>query len=142
MDEFEKSEGRRPRILVAKMGQDGHDRGQKVIATAYADLGMDVDVGPLFQTPEEVARQAVESDVHVVGVSSLAAGHLTLVPALRKELDKLGREDLMIVVGGVIPSQDFDELREHGADAIYPPGTIIPAAAVDLLTKLNERLAD
>lgn len=142
VEEFEKKEGRRPRILVAKMGQDGHDRGQKVIATAYADLGMDVDVGPLFQTPEEVARQAVESDVHVVGVSSLAAGHLTLVPALRKELDKLGREDLMIVVGGVIPSQDFDELREHGADAIYPPGTIIPAAAVDLLTKLNERLAD
>jgi len=142
VEEFEKKEGRRPRILVAKMGQDGHDRGQKVIATAYADLGMDVDVGPLFQTPEEVARQAVESDVHVVGVSSLAAGHLTLVPALRKELDKLGREDLMIVVGGVIPSQDFDELREHGADAIYPPGTIIPAAAIDLLTKLNERLAD
>ena len=142
VEEFEKKEGRRPRILVAKMGQDGHDRGQKVIATAYADLGMDVDVGPLFQTPEEVARQAVESDVHVVGVSSLAAGHLTLVPALRQELDKLGREDLMIVVGGVIPAQDFDELREHGADAIYPPGTIIPAAAVDLLTKLNERLAD
>ncbi len=142
VEEFEKKEGRRPRILVAKMGQDGHDRGQKVIATAYADLGMDVDVGPLFQTPEEVARQAVESDVHVVGVSSLAAGHLTLVPALRQELDKLGREDLMIVVGGVIPAQDFDELREHGADAIYPPGTIIPSAAIDLLTKLNERLAD
>ena len=142
VEEFEKKEGRRPRILVAKMGQDGHDRGQKVISTAYADLGMDVDVGPLFQTPEEVARQAVESDVHVVGVSSLAAGHLTLVPALRQELDKLGREDLMIVVGGVIPAQDFDELREHGADAIYPPGTIIPAAAIDLLTKLNERLAD
>ncbi|QNP55764.1 methylmalonyl-CoA mutase [Tessaracoccus defluvii] len=124
--DFEAKEGRRPRILIAKMGQDGHDRGQKVIATAYADLGMDVDVGPLFQTPEEVARQAVESDVHVVGVSSLAAGHLTLVPALREELDKLGRDDLMIVVGGVIPSQDFAELRENGADAIYPPGTIIP----------------
>ena len=140
VEEFEAKEGRRPRILVAKMGQDGHDRGQKVIATAYADLGMDVDVGPLFQTPEEVARQAVESDVHVVGVSSLAAGHLTLVPALRQELDKLGREDLMIVVGGVIPSQDFDELRASGADAIYPPGTIIPEAAIDLLEILTKRL--
>ena len=140
--EFEAKEGRRPRILIAKMGQDGHDRGQKVIATAYADLGMDVDVGPLFQTPEEVARQAVESDVHVVGVSSLAAGHLTLVPALRDELDKLGRDDLMIVVGGVIPSQDFDELREAGADAIYPPGTIIPESAVELLTKLLAQSED
>ncbi len=140
--EFEKNEGRRPRILVAKMGQDGHDRGQKVIATAYADLGMDVDVGPLFQTPEETARQAVESDVHIVGASSLAAGHLTLVPALRKELDKLGREDIMIVVGGVIPSQDFQELRDNGADAIYPPGTNIPEAAIDLITRLNERLAN
>ena len=140
--DFEAKEGRRPRILIAKMGQDGHDRGQKVIATAYADLGMDVDVGPLFQTPEEVARQAVESDVHVVGVSSLAAGHLTLVPALREELDKLGRDDLMIVVGGVIPSQDFAELRENGADAIYPPGTIIPEAAVDLLTKLIDQIED
>lgn len=140
VEQFEAKEGRRPRILIAKMGQDGHDRGQKVIATAYADLGMDVDVGPLFQTPEETARQAVESDVHVVGVSSLAAGHLTLVPALREELDKLGREDLMIVVGGVIPSQDFDELREHGADAIYPPGTIIPEAAIDLLEVLDKRL--
>ncbi|MGV8846545.1 methylmalonyl-CoA mutase [Tessaracoccus sp.] len=140
VEAFEAKEGRRPRILVAKMGQDGHDRGQKVIATAYADLGMDVDVGPLFQTPEEVARQAVESDVHVVGVSSLAAGHLTLVPALREELDKLGREDLMIVVGGVIPSQDFAELRAKGADAIYPPGTIIPDAAIDLLEILNKRL--
>lgn len=142
VEEFETREGRRPRILIAKMGQDGHDRGQKVIATAYADLGMDVDVGPLFQTPEEVARQAVESDVHVVGVSSLAAGHLTLVPALREELDKLGRDDLMIVVGGVIPSQDFEELRNSGADAIYPPGTIIPEAAVDLLTKLTAQLDD
>ena len=140
VEEFEKKEGRRPRILIAKMGQDGHDRGQKVIATAYADLGMDVDVGPLFQTPEEVARQAVESDVHVVGVSSLAAGHLTLVPALRKELDKLGREDLMIVVGGVIPAQDFDELRASGADAIYPPGTIVPESAVELLQDLLKRV--
>ena len=140
VEEFEKEEGRRPRILIAKMGQDGHDRGQKVIATAYADLGMDVDVGPLFQTPEEVARQAVESDVHVVGASSLAAGHLTLVPELRKELDKLGRQDIMVVVGGVIPSQDFDELRANGADAIYPPGTNIPEAAVDLLEILDKRL--
>ncbi len=142
VEEFEAKDGRRPRILVAKMGQDGHDRGQKVIATAYADLGMDVDVGPLFQTPEEVARQAVESDVHVVGVSSLAAGHLTLVPTLRQELDKLGREDLMIVVGGVIPSQDFDELRANGADAIYPPGTNIPEAAINLLEILTKRLHD
>ncbi len=142
VEEFEAAEGRRPRILVAKMGQDGHDRGQKVISTAFADLGFDVDVGPLFQTPEEVARQAVEADVHVVGASSLAAGHLTLVPALRAELDKLGREDMMIVVGGVIPSQDFDELRASGADAIYPPGTVIPDAAVELLTKLRARLTE
>ena len=140
VDDFEKAEGRRPRILVAKMGQDGHDRGQKVISTAFADLGFTVDVGPLFQTPEESARQAVESDVDVVGVSSLAAGHLTLVPALRQELDKLGRPDMMIVVGGVIPPQDFDELYANGADAIYPPGTIIPEAAIELLTKLRERL--
>ena len=134
--QFEEKEGRRPRIMIAKMGQDGHDRGQKVVATAYADLGMDVDVGPLFQTPEETARQAVEGDVHVVGVSSLAAGHLTLVPALRTELDKLGRSDIMIVVGGVIPTQDFDELRKDGAAAIYPPGTVIPDAAVELMEKL------
>ena len=142
VEEIEAREGRRPRILIAKMGQDGHDRGQKVIATAFADLGMDVDVGPLFQTPEEAARQAVESDVHVVGASSLAAGHLTLVPELRKELDKLGRQDMMIVVGGVIPAQDFDELRANGADAIYPPGTIIPESAVDLLEKLLAQLDD
>ncbi len=142
VEKFEELEGRRPRILVAKMGQDGHDRGQKVISTAFADLGFDVDVGPLFQTPAEVARQAVEADVHVVGVSSLAAGHLTLVPALRAELDKLGRDDMMIVVGGVIPAQDFDELRAKGADAIYPPGTIIPEAAVELLQKLRDRLED
>ena len=140
VEEFEEAEGRRPRILVAKMGQDGHDRGQKVIATAFADLGFDVDVGPLFQTPSEVARQAVESDVHVVGVSSLAAGHLTLVPALRKELDALGRTDLMIVVGGVIPTQDFDALRAAGADAIYPPGTVIATAAIDLVGDLRARL--
>ena len=140
--EFEQAEGRRPRILVAKMGQDGHDRGQKVIATAFADLGFDVDVGPLFQTPGEVARQAVEADVHVVGVSSLAAGHLTLVPALRRELDDLGRQDLMIVVGGVIPSQDFEELRAAGADDIYPPGTVIADAALRLVDALKERSTD
>ncbi|AFV88945.1 MAG: methylmalonyl-CoA mutase [Acidipropionibacterium acidipropionici] len=140
--EFEEKEGRRPRILIAKMGQDGHDRGQKVVATAYADLGMDVDVGPLFQTPEETARQAVEGDVHVVGVSSLAAGHLTLVPELREELAKLGRSDIMIVVGGVIPTGDFQELRDDGAVAIYPPGTNIPEAAVDLMTKLLEHVED
>ena len=141
VEEFEAEQGRRPRILVAKMGQDGHDRGQKVIATAFADLGFDVDVGPLFQTPAEVARQAVEADVHVVGVSSLAAGHLTLVPALRHELDALGREDLMIVVGGVIPAQDFEALRAAGADAIYPPGTVISTAAIDLIGDLRQRLA-
>ncbi|GAA3139137.1 methylmalonyl-CoA mutase [Planomonospora alba] len=138
--EFEKAEGRRPRILVAKMGQDGHDRGQKVIATAFADLGFDVDVGPLFQTPEEVARQAVEADVHVVGVSSLAAGHLTLVPALKKALAGLDADDIMIVVGGVIPPGDFDELRAAGASAIFPPGTVIADAALTLLKDLSARL--
>ncbi|WP_309112450.1 methylmalonyl-CoA mutase [Saccharothrix sp.] len=140
VDEFAEAEGRRPRILVAKMGQDGHDRGQKVIATAFADLGFDVDVGPLFQTPDEVARQAVEADVHIVGVSSLAAGHLTLVPALRSALAELGREDIMIVVGGVIPPQDFDDLRAAGAAAIFPPGTVIADAAGDLLKKLSAQL--
>jgi len=140
VENFEEQEGRRPRILVAKMGQDGHDRGQKVIATAFADLGFDVDIGPLFQTPEEVARQAVEADVHVVGASSLAAGHLTLVPQLRKALDDMGREDVAVVVGGVIPPQDFDELRENGADAIYPPGTVIGTAAGGLLRLLMEKL--
>ncbi len=136
---FARAEGRQPRILVAKMGQDGHDRGQKVIATAFADLGFDVDVGPLFQTPAEVARQAVEADVHIVGVNSLAAGHLTLVPALRTELAALGRSDIMIVVGGVIPPGDFDELRAAGASAIFPPGTVIADAAVDLLRELAAR---
>jgi methylmalonyl-CoA mutase len=135
-DEFTEAEGRRPRILVAKMGQDGHDRGQKVIASAFADLGFDVDVGPLFQTPAEVARQAIEADVHIVGVNSLAAGHLTLVPALKEELKALGREDIVIVVGGVIPAQDFDELRAAGAAAIFPPGTVIPDAAIELLKDL------
>jgi methylmalonyl-CoA mutase len=122
------------------MGQDGHDRGQKVIATAFADLGFDVDVGPLFQTPEEVARQAIEADVHVVGVSSLAAGHLTLVPSLREELAKLGREDILIVCGGVIPPQDYPALRAAGAAAIFGPGTVIADAALDLLATLGERL--
>ncbi|MFI6842541.1 methylmalonyl-CoA mutase [Nonomuraea africana] len=137
---FADAEGRRPRILVAKMGQDGHDRGQKVIATAFADLGFDVDVGPLFQTPEEVARQAVEADVHIVGVSSLAAGHLTLVPALRAALAELGADDVMIVVGGVIPPGDFGELRAAGASAIFPPGTVIADAALDLVRELSSRL--
>ncbi|GAB2513024.1 methylmalonyl-CoA mutase [Nocardiopsis aegyptia] len=142
VDDFAEAEGRRPRILVAKMGQDGHDRGQKVIATAFADLGFDVDVGPLFQTPAEVAAQAVESDVHVVGVSSLAAGHLTLVPSLREELAALGRADIMIVVGGVIPPADFEALRRAGASAIFPPGTVIAEAAIGLLDQLEERLAE
>ncbi|MGR7023838.1 methylmalonyl-CoA mutase [Geodermatophilus sp. URMC 62] len=137
---FEEAEGRRPRILVAKMGQDGHDRGQKVIATAFADLGFDVDVGPLFQTPEEVARQAVEADVHVVGVSSLAAGHLTLVPALRDALAELGADDVLVVVGGVIPPDDVPTLKEMGAAAVFPPGTVIAEAAQELLTTLSSRL--
>ncbi|MFJ3196654.1 methylmalonyl-CoA mutase [Streptomyces griseoviridis] len=140
VDAFEEAEGRRPRILVAKMGQDGHDRGQKVIATAFADLGFDVDVGPLFQTPAEVARQAVEADVHVIGVSSLAAGHLTLVPALRDRLAEEGREDIMIVVGGVIPPQDVATLLEMGAAAVFPPGTVIPDAAHDLVERLSAGL--
>nr|HRD14436.1 methylmalonyl-CoA mutase [Mycobacterium sp.] len=140
VEKFAEADGRRPRILVAKMGQDGHDRGQKVIATAFADIGFDVDVGSLFSTPEEVARQAADNDVHVVGVSSLAAGHLTLVPALRDALAAVGRPDIMIVVGGVIPPGDFAELYSAGATAIFPPGTVIADAAVDLLHKLAERL--
>ncbi|SUA45416.1 Methylmalonyl-CoA mutase large subunit [Nocardia africana] len=140
VEEFAEAEGRRPRILVAKMGQDGHDRGQKVIATAFADLGMDVDVGPLFQTPEEVAQQAADNDVHIVGVSSLAAGHLTLVPALRQALADVGRPDIMVIVGGVIPPGDFDELYAAGAAAIFPPGTVIADAAIGLLQKLAAEL--
>jgi methylmalonyl-CoA mutase len=136
--EFAEAEGRQPRILVAKVGQDGHDRGQKVIATAFADLGFDVDVGPLFSTAAEVARQAIESDVHVIGVSSLAAGHLSTVPALRDELAQLGREDIMVVVGGVIPPEDFPALREAGSAAIFPPGTVIAEAAGDLMRRLVE----
>jgi methylmalonyl-CoA mutase len=139
VEKFAEADGRRPRILVAKMGQDGHDRGQKVIATAFADIGFDVDVGSLFSTPEEVARQAADNDVHVVGVSSLAAGHLTLVPALRDALAQVGRPDIMIVVGGVIPPGDFDELYTAGATAIFPPGTVIADAAIDLLDKLAQR---
>jgi methylmalonyl-CoA mutase len=139
-DEFAAAEGRRPRILVAKVGQDGHDRGQKVIATAFADLGFDVDIGPMFTTPEETARQAVENDVHIVGVSSLAAGHLTLVPELKKELEKLGRGDILIVVGGVIPPQDYDALREAGASFIFGPGTNIPEAAIELVESLVKRV--
>jgi methylmalonyl-CoA mutase len=137
---FEQDEGRRPRILVAKIGQDGHDRGQKVIASAFADLGFDVDVGPLFATPAEAARQAVENDVHVIGVSSLAAGHLTLVPEVRTELEKQGRGDIMIAVGGVVPPQDYDALRQAGAEAIFPPGTVIAEAAEELVKSLNRRL--
>ncbi len=140
IDTFEQLDGRRPRILLAKMGQDGHDRGQKVIATAFADAGFDVDIGPLFQTPDETARQAVENDVHLVGVSSLAAGHLTLVPQLRSELAKYGRPDIQIVVGGVIPPQDYDALKEAGAIAIFGPGTNIGTAALDLIHQLIERL--
>jgi methylmalonyl-CoA mutase len=137
---FEEADGRRPRILVAKMGQDGHDRGQKVIASAFADLGFDVDIGPLFATPDEAARQGVENDVHIIGVSSLAAGHLTLVPELKAALAKAGRPDIMIVVGGVIPPQDFDALIAAGASAIFPPGTVIADAAEKLLEELNQRL--
>jgi methylmalonyl-CoA mutase len=140
VDAFEANDGRRPRILIAKMGQDGHDRGQKVIASAFADLGFDVDIGPLFQTPAEVARQAVENDVHIIGASSLAAGHLTLVPELKAELKKLGREDILIVVGGVIPPQDYNALYAAGAEAIFPPGTVIGEAAMALLGTLNKRL--
>ena len=139
VEKFAEADGRRPRILVAKMGQDGHDRGQKVIATAFADIGFDVDVGSLFSTPDEVARQAADNDVHVVGVSSLAAGHLTLVPALRDALAEVGRPDIMVVVGGVIPPGDFDELYAAGATAIFPPGTVIADAAIGLLHKLAER---
>jgi methylmalonyl-CoA mutase len=139
-DEFEAREGRRPRILIAKMGQDGHDRGAKVIATAFADLGFDVDIGPLFQTPEETARQAVENDVHVIGMSSLAAGHKTLLPQLVAELAKFGREDIMVVAGGVIPAQDYEYLRQHGAAAIFGPGTIIPVAAQKVIEEINRRL--
>src|SRR5690625_91078 len=138
--EFLENEGRRPRILIAKMGQDGHDRGAKVVASSYADLGFDVDIGPLFQTPAETAAQAVENDVHVVGVSSLAAGHKTLVPQLREQLDKLGRSDILIIVGGVIPAQDYEPLRKSGAVAIFGPGTVIPVAAQKVIEEIYKSL--
>ncbi len=138
-DEFARKQGRRPRILIAKMGQDGHDRGAKVIATAYADLGFDVDIGPLFQQPEEAARMASENDVHVIGISSLAGGHKTLLVQLVEELGKIGRQDIMVVVGGVIPPQDYDFLKENGAAAVFGPGTCIPDAAKELLTQLRAR---
>ena len=137
--EFEKLEGRRPRIFLAKMGQDGHDRGQKVLATSFADMGWDVDVGPLFQTPEETAQDAVDNDVHMVGFSSLAAGHKTLLPALVEELAKRGREDILVTIGGVIPAQDYDYLYDHGAAAIFGPGTNIPKCCIKLLQMLVDR---
>lgn len=139
-DHFEENEGRRPRIMIAKMGQDGHDRGAKVISTAFADLGFDVDIGPLFQTPEEAALQAVENDVHVLGMSSLAAGHKTLLPQVVEELKRLGREDIAVVIGGVIPAQDYSYLIEKGAAAIFGPGTVIPIAAQQVIEELNRRL--
>jgi methylmalonyl-CoA mutase len=142
IEEFIGMDGRRPRMMVAKMGQDGHDRGQKVIAAAFADLGFDVDIGPLFQTPAETARQAVENDVHVVGVSSLAAGHLTLVPTLKKELCQLGRDDILIVVGGVIPPQDYEKLLAAGAVAIFGPGSVISKAAIDIIDKLENAIEE
>jgi methylmalonyl-CoA mutase len=137
-DEFAKQEGRRPRIIIAKMGQDGHDRGAKVVATGYADVGFDVDIGPLFQTPAEAAKQAIENDVHILGVSSLAAGHKTLVPQVIEELKKYGREDIMVVVGGVIPAQDYQFLFDAGAVAIFGPGTKISDAAIKILEILIE----
>ncbi|AIY16614.1 methylmalonyl-CoA mutase [Pimelobacter simplex] len=139
-DEFAEAEGRRPRILVAKMGQDGHDRGQKVVVSAFADMGFDVDVGPLFSTPEEVAQQAIDADVHIVGVSSLAAGHLTLLPALKNALAEQGRDDIMVVIGGVIPPDDVPTLKEMGAAAVFLPGTVIAESALDLLAKLRDQL--
>jgi len=137
-DEFAEMEGRRPRIMIAKMGQDGHDRGAKVVATGYADIGFDVDIGPLFQTPAEAARQAVENDVHILGVSSLAAGHKTLVPQVIEELKKLGREDIMVIVGGVIPPQDYQFLYDSGVVAIFGPGTVISEAGIKMLELLIE----
>ncbi len=139
-DKFQENEGRRPRILIAKMGQDGHDRGAKVVGTAYADMGFDVDISPLFMTPEEAAKMAVENDVHIIGMSSLAAGHKTLLPQLVEELKKLGREDIMIIAGGVIPAQDYDFLYEHGASLIFGPGTVLPEAARKMIEELNKRL--
>jgi methylmalonyl-CoA mutase len=137
-DRFAEQDGRRPRIMVAKMGQDGHDRGAKVVATGYADLGFDVDIGPLFQTPKETAKQAVENDVHILGISSLAGGHKTLVPEVIKELKNYGREDIMVIVGGVVPKQDYPFLKEAGATAVFGPGTKISDAAIQILELLLE----
>ena len=137
---FAEEQGRRPRVMIAKLGQDGHDRGAKVVATAYADLGFDVDIGPLFATPSEAARQAVENDVHVLGVSSLAAAHLTLVPELKKELGKQGADDIVVFVGGVVPAQDYEFLYEAGVKGIYGPGTPIPASAKDVLEQIRKAL--
>jgi len=137
-DKFASLEGRRPRVMVAKMGQDGHDRGAKVVSTGFADIGFDVDIGPLFQTPEEAARQAVENDVHILGVSSLAAGHKTLVPQVIAELEKLDREDIIVIVGGVIPPQDYDFLYKAGVLAIFGPGSVISDAGIKLLELMIE----
>ena len=139
-DNFAELEGRRPRIMIAKLGQDGHDRGAKVVATGYADLGFDVDIGPLFQTPKEAVKQAVENDVHILGISSLAAGHKTLVPQVIFELKKYGREDIMVIVGGVIPAQDYQFLFDAGAVGVFGPGTKIAQAAIDMLTILIESI--
>ena len=136
-DDFATREGRRPRMMVAKMGQDGHDRGAKIIATSFADVGFDVDIAPLFQTPDEVARQAAENDVHIVGVSSLAAGHKTLIPQLLADLKQLGREDILVIAGGVIPAQDYDFLYNAGVAGVYGPGTVIAVAAQEILQKLE-----
>jgi methylmalonyl-CoA mutase len=141
-NEFAQLEGRRPRIMIAKMGQDGHDRGAKIIATSFADIGFDVDIGPLFQTPDEAARQAVENDVHVLGVSSLAAGHKTLVPEVIEELKRMGRPDIMVIAGGVIPQQDYDYLFEAGVFGVYGPGTKISKAAQEILALLIESTKD
>jgi len=135
-DKFAKQNGRRPRIMIAKMGQDGHDRGSKVVATSFADLGFDVDVGPLFQTPEEAAKQAVENDVHIIGISSLAAGHKTLVPKVISALTDFGREDILVIAGGVIPKQDYDYLFNKGVSGIFGPGTVIAESAIEILKKL------
>jgi len=141
IDAFAREQGRRPRVMVAKLGQDGHDRGAKVVATAFADLGFDVDIGSLFQTPEECARQAIENDVHAIGVSTLAAGHKTLVPAIIDELKRQGADDIVVFVGGVVPRQDYDFLYRAGAKGIYGPGTPIPACAKDVLEKIKAALA-
>jgi methylmalonyl-CoA mutase len=141
-DKFAALEGRRPRIMVAKLGQDGHDRGAKVIATGFADLGFDVDMGPLFQTPDEAARQAAENDVHILGISSLAAGHKTLVPQAIEALKKLGREDIMVVVGGVVPPQDYDFLYQSGVVGIFGPGTVLSKAAAQILEVMIEGIVE